>query len=238
MKFKDFSKLYFAFVLFKLATAYRPDDILVHISASLFLISLLIYFVYRTGEVMEPTKWLVTGTLLCAIASKSFLVNSSDTFFILAVVTGAFRHLLYIIFFYMRRAGSFSIPLFLSNLFLVAILIVSLNNFVDIPDNMFYAINIYGIILGFNLIIAMQFNYSNGIKNYWVPVGVSLFIVSDLILAASKFSGIENQYLDLIVVFTYGLAQYLVILGILLYFKIDLDFDESTDAINKDQHQI
>lgn len=102
----------------------------------------------------------------------------------------------------------------------VAALLVGLNHFVSIPDPLFYPINIYGIIIGINLILSVQFSYTNAFKSAIVPVGAFLFVMSDIFLAIGKFE-YNSTSLQITVMLTYGVAQFLIVLGALRYFRLN-----------------
>ncbi|MCE2675398.1 MAG: lysoplasmalogenase [Sediminibacterium sp.] len=61
-------------------------------------------------------------------------------------------------------------------------------------------------------------------NNFWIP-GMLFFIASDAILAFNKFDWAINDPIDnigLVVMFTYGLAQFLLVKGFQMYFTTKL----------------
>lgn len=232
MKLLDFSKLYFAFVIFHLAVIYRPDEILHMVSKPLLVLSLVLYFIHRTSELKNSSKYLVVGALVLSVLGDVLLIQTEEIFFLAGVGAFALAHVAYAIFFNGRRSGSIHIPTLIGNVILVVFLLLGLNNWVDIPSEMVYPVNIYGAILGLNLVASVQFNYSNNAKNYWVPIGVGLFVISDLLLAVNKFNGYAKM-MEIVVMTTYGLAQYLIMIGILSHFKLK---KEPIAEVMKDQN--
>lgn len=219
LKVKDFSKLYFAFLIFHLAMIYKPDANLLYVSKPLLMVSLMLFFLSRIENLRNTTKWFIMVSLLFSLIGDVFLLKTSEFNFLSGVGCFAIAHISYALFFNRRRSGSIHIPSLVWNLIFVIILLVGLNQLIDIPQEMFVPVNVYGSILGLNLIAAVQFNYSNRAENYWVPAGVFLFVVSDLILAVNKFET-YNRNLEYLIIITYAFAQYLIVLGVLKHFQI------------------
>ncbi|MGB0177538.1 MAG: lysoplasmalogenase family protein, partial [Owenweeksia sp.] len=75
-----------------------------------------------------------------------------------------------------------------------------------------------GIILGLNFIVASLFGLSKNKALLVVPLGVLLFMTSDLVLAFQKFSlALPDKYLQMGIMVLYGVAQYLIVTGVLRY---------------------
>ena len=190
-----------------------------YLSKPLLMVSLLLYFLSRTEKLPNTTKWWIAAALTFSLVGDVFLLKSTEFNFLAGVGSFALAHICYAIFFNRRRSGSIIVSALIGNIILVVFLLLGLNHLVNIPDEMMIPVNVYGAILGLNLIASVQFNYSNHAKNYWVPLGVLLFVVSDLLLAVNKFETYSKE-LEYAVIITYGLAQYLIATGVLKHFKV------------------
>lgn len=219
MKLKDFAKLYWAFVIFHLAVIYKPDPALIYLSKPLVLFSLLLFFISRIEKVPNTTKWLVVAALLTSLLGDVLLMRDGPNYFLGGLASFAAAHISYALFFNRRRQGNLHLPSLIINIVFVVLLIISLNMFIEIPKDMVIPVNIYGALIGLNLIASVQFNYSNGLKNYWLPLGVLLFVSSDYLLALKKFNGLDN-YLEYMIFASYAAAQFLIIVGVLNHFNI------------------
>lgn len=219
MKLKDFAKLYWAFVIFHLAVIYKPDPAFIYLSKPLVLFSLLLFFMSRIEKLPNTTKWLVAAALLTSLLGDVLLMQDGPNYFLGGLSSFAVAHLCYAMFFNRRRQGNLHIPSLIINIVFVGLLILSLNMFIEIPEDMILPVNIYGALIGLNLIASVQFNYSNGLKNYWLPLGVLLFVSSDYLLALKKFNSLDN-YLEYLIFTSYAAAQFLIIVGVLRHFKI------------------
>lgn len=219
MKLKDFSKLFWAFVIFHLAIIYRPDDSLLYISKPLVLLSLLLFYLSKIEKLPNSTKWFVGLALFFSLLGDIFLMQTKNDYFLAGVASFGLAHLFYALFFNRRRQGGLHFPSLIINILFVGLLIFSLNEYVNIPEDMLYEVNIYGGLIGLNLIASVQFNFSNRIQNYWLPLGVLLFVISDYTLALKKFNELPEYY-EYFIFTTYAGAQFLIVRSVLLHFKL------------------
>ena len=103
---------------------------------------------------------------------------------------------------------------------LAGVFIFIVNTYLNIPEEMVYPVNIYALVLGASLVMAVQFGYSGQNMDMFVSSGIFFFVFSDFSLALSKFNQ-QDIYLDLFSNLTYFLAQYFTIRGII--FKLIRD---------------
>ncbi len=206
-------------MLFHLAIIYRPDPALFYVSKPLVLISLLLFFLSKVEKLPNTTKWLVTIALAFSLAGDIFLMKFQFDFFLAGVGCFGLAHVFYALFFNRRRQGDFHIPSLLINIVFVGLLIFSLNEFTELPKDLVLPVNIYGGLLGLNLIASVQFNFSNKLSNYWLPLGVLLFVISDYMLALDRFNGLPKIY-EYLVFSSYAAAQYLIVVGVLKHYKV------------------
>jgi uncharacterized membrane protein YhhN len=218
LKVKDFSKLYFAFLFFHLVVIYRPDEMLFNISKPLLMVSLLLFFLSKTESLAQKQKWFVSTALFFSLLGDVLMMQEGEAFFLLGMGAFAITHIYYLAFFYIMRSGPMNKALLILNIIGVVALILGLNELANIPKDMFLPINGYGIIIGLSLVLSVQFSYTNTFKSALVPLGVFLFIVSDFLLAIHKFQ-FQDLVIELSIMLSYGFAQYLIVLGVLRYFR-------------------
>tara|TARA_R110002096_G_scaffold126532_3_gene273678 strand:- start:111584 stop:112264 length:681 start_codon:yes stop_codon:yes gene_type:complete len=219
LRLKDFSKLYWAFVIFHLAIIYKPDPALFYISKPLVLFSLLLFFISKIENLKNSTKWWVASALLFSLLGDVFLMQLNKDYFLAGMASFGLAHICYAIFFNRRRQGKMHIPSLIINIIFVGLLIFSLNRCIEIPSDMFVPINIYAALIGINLLSSVQFNFTNRTKNYWLPLGVLLFVLSDYLIAINRFKGL-NENFEYLIFATYAAAQFLIILSVLKHFKL------------------
>lgn len=173
----------------------------------------------KIEKLPNSTKWLVAVALVASLLGDILLMQVKHDYFIQGLASFAVAHICYALFFNRRRQGKLHLPSLIPNIVFVGLLIFSLNQFVDIPENMVYPVNIYGALIGLNLVASVQFNFSNGIKDYWLPLGVLLFVISDYLLALNKFNAMDD-YFHYLVFSTYAAAQFLIVVAVLKHFKV------------------
>ncbi|MGB0176573.1 MAG: lysoplasmalogenase family protein, partial [Owenweeksia sp.] len=121
MKVRDFSKLYFAFLLLHLATIYQPESQVLHyLSKPLLMVALLVFFVYRTESVSNKSKWWVALAVLLSLLGDTLLMWPGELFFLAGMGAFALTHLSYISFFMKERHAYYSLPGLLGSFILVA----------------------------------------------------------------------------------------------------------------------
>ncbi|MEQ9262811.1 MAG: lysoplasmalogenase [Owenweeksia sp.] len=217
MKVRDFSKLYFVFLLLHLATIYQPEsELLATLSKPLLMVSLLVFFISKTGQVKTFSQWWVALALLFSLVGDTLLMWNGEIFFLGGMGAFALAHLAYISYFLKERKGVLSIPGFIGSIIVVGFSIFALNHWIMLPETLRLPVNAYGIILGLNLIAAVQYHISGNRKAPLIPSGVLLFILSDILLAYQKFNlNQPDKFLEMGVMTLYGSAQFLIIAGVL-----------------------
>ena len=97
--------------------------------------------------------------------------------------------------------------------------------------NLIYPILVYMALISSAALMAIHVANNKSTKiianNFWIP-GMLFFLASDTILAFNKFDWSINDPIEnigLVIMITYGLAQFLLVKGFQLYF--------STKAVDK-----
>ena len=76
---------------------------------------------------------------------------------------------------------------------------------------------VYGIVISFMLLLALHMSYiSNKIAGRRIMTGAILFVISDSLLAVNRFSQAFSGA-GIMIMLTYGLAQYFMVTGALRY---------------------
>ena len=216
LKVRDFSKLYFTFLFLHLASIYQPESrVLYQLSKPLLLASLLFFFIYRT-EKSTASKWWISAALFFSLAGDTLLMGAGEIFFLAGMGAFALAHLSYISFFVRERGYPSSWIGLLIGVIIAVFSLFALNTWIELPEPMIIPVNVYGIILGLNFIVSLQFGLSCNKPAYLVPLGVFLFIASDFLLSYQKFNLVGGDtYLQMIIMALYGGAQYLIVMGTL-----------------------
>lgn len=217
MKVRDFLKLYFAFLILHLATLYRAEyDVLYYLSKPLLMTALLIFFIHKTENYVKPDKWWIISALFFALLGDGALLYEKSIFFLLGMGAFAFTHLSYIGWFLKNKPPVRSLPGLLLGLLLGIIGFLTLHQGVSLPDAMILPVNAYAFLLVLSTLAGMQFGM--GYKNYLVPLGLVLFMSSDLLLAYNRFE-ISSTYQEMGVMSLYALAQLCLVTGILRWME-------------------
>lgn len=195
---------------------YRQDDgILYYLSKPLLLLSLLLYFIYRTEKLSVKMKWWVSATLLFSLLGDSLLMRNTELFFLLGMGAFALTHISYIVFFLIAKEKNWHWKaLFFSVLFGSAAF--GRLSGINIPEAFTVPVYVYSALILFNLIVGVQFSYGKRLKFTLIPLGLGLFVVSDLLIAHYKFRE-ASVYLNLAIMVTYAFAQYLITVGVLRF---------------------
>lgn len=181
----------------------------------LILISLIIFY-YRSSS--EVTKWLRSFTILALIFSligDVFLMftHIHPNFFFSGLLAFLIAHIMYILVFRKQKHNDKPSIGFLIALVAYGALIFYLLQ--DGLNDMIIPVTIYMLV-----ILTMAFSASRRkgevsvISSSLVLIGAVLFIISDSLIAINKFYQ-AVPLADILIMSTYALAQYLIILGLL-----------------------
>ncbi len=195
-----------------------------HAYAKLLLLPILIYFVFANSSKNRfiRSKTLVFIGMFAAWVGDALLLNSSDAFFIWGMVAFMIAHIFYAISFFriQRIVGVRSYEV----LVVVGIILASiyyqmfkfLSEDLDLVPQFKIPIYLYAAVIGIMALFASNIITNNSKRNlaiqYFLP-GAVLFIASDAILVIFKFKYVDVQYLEVIVMLTYGYAQCLLAEG-------------------------
>lgn len=213
MKQFDFAKLYLALGLFHLAVIYRGEEgSMLWLSKPLILVSILVYLLSKKAVVERA--WLsLFLAFLFSLAGDVFLMLKPSWSFLVGMGSFGLAHV-----FFTRAHWSYWTNFQWSNLmialaFTLPLLFVLLR-FTHIPADLFGPIMGYFVLISMHLILASQ-NRNNAVPGLEAALGISLFVISDLIIALNRFGLTEVPMARLLIMATYILAQGLILRGFL-----------------------
>jgi len=181
-------------------------------SKPLIVLSLLIYFELATAGINSTIKKWIIASLFLSIAGDILLLfeTNASMFFIAGLVAFLIAHVCYIIAFnkiriseQVRFKPTLLLPTLLYYFALMIILFPSLGP-MKIP------VAVYGLVICIMLGMALQLlRLQNRLMAGMLLAGAVLFIASDSMLAFNKFYA-PWQYAGVLIMLTYGLAQFFV----------------------------
>lgn len=213
---RQFTILFFVIVLFELITGNVPDLGFAHyIAKPAIVISLMVLLYNNFHQLSRGIRNLGILALAFSVLGDILLmfVQFSEHFFALGLLAFLVAHIFYVMLFLKHRNKKLS-PI----LFSVILLIYALGIFYTLKDNlgsMLLPVILYIIIILTMVTTAYLRKYMVSKMSYWlVFLGAISFLISDSVLAINKFST-DVPFERFIVMITYALAQYLIVLGIL-----------------------
>ena len=194
------------------------------ISKALFLPTLMIYLYFQGNVFNKPGKNLVMMGLCGSFLGDVFLISKS--LFIPGMVAFMITHIFNIIFF--SKIYDLKQPksklLFASSFLLVSFCVFIYFQLSTAIGPLIYPILVYMALICLAALMAIHIANNKPTKiianNFWIP-GMLFFITSDAILAFNKFDWSINSpipHIGLIIMVTYGLAQFLLVKGFQMYF--------------------
>jgi len=195
-----------------------------NISKALFLPSLMMYLYVQPNVYNKPGKNLVMIGLLGSFLGDVFLISKS--LFIPGMVAFMTTHIFNIIFFskiYGLKQPKSTI-LKVSSFILLSFCWFIYFQLSTAIGPLIYPILVYMALICSAALMAIHIANNKPTKiianNFWIP-GMLFFIASDAILAFNKFDWSINDPIEnigLVIMITYGLAQFLLVKGFQMYF--------------------
>jgi len=191
------------------------------ISKPLIVLALLAYFLFSTRAVVSPLKAWVVGALVFSWLGDVLLLfeSRSSLYFILGLSSFLLAQVAYTVFFQkLRRAGAIGFNALYMAIALVycAILITFL--FPHLGP-MKLPVLVYGLVISLMLAVAMHLGRLPQKKAaVSIVLGAIFFVLSDSLLAINKFYT-SFAGAGLLVMITYGMAQFFIVRGSILAFQ-------------------
>lgn len=201
-----------------------------HAYAKMMLLPLLMYYVFANARKKHfiRSKTLVFLGMLFAWVGDILLLQDGDTFFIWGMIAFMATHIFYSIFFYRVHpiAETQSYEVSIISLLIIAGIYYQLYKFLhsdlDLVPQFKIPVYVYGLVIGAMAVFAANIISNRGKRNlavqYFIP-GAILFMASDATLAIFKFKYVDVDFLQVIVMITYGYAQCLMAQGFTKYLK-------------------
>ena len=194
------------------------------ISKGLFLPSLMMYLYVQDNVSNKPGKNLVMIGLFGSFLGDVFLLSKS--LFIPGMVAFMSTHIVNIIFFskiYGLKQPK-SLLLKMATLVLVGFCVFIYFQLKTAIGPLIYPILVYMVLICAAALMAVHMSNNKGTNiianNFWIP-GMLFFIASDTVLAFNMFDWSINDPIEnigLVIMITYGLAQFLLVKGFQMYF--------------------
>ena len=222
--------LFFAIAVLELFSEITQNQYLTYITKPLLMIILSTYFLISTADSSNRFSRLLFLGLLFSIGGDTFLMFDGSLFFMFGLGCFLITHLFYIAAFFTFQ--SFSKKSIRQNTLLILILIVYLFSLMsylwDDLEGLKIPVAIYGTVISTMAFAAANLRIGISKRTFIILFsGVLLFILSDSIIALSKFKSeaLVIPHRDLIVMTSYIIAQYLIVSSALNINKLGIKRD-------------
>lgn len=189
----------------------------------LIMTVLIGYFDSRINSVTKGlAKWILFAMLFSMLGDVLLLfADRNELFFLLGLSSFLLAHIFYIIFFYrvkvIEKVQSKGWPLAVVAVYYAGLIWLLAPYLKDMK----VPVLVYGIVISTMFMLAMHMLYiSNKIAGKWMMTGALLFVVSDSVLALNKFYQLFDMA-GVIIMLTYGAAQFCIIKGAADYLTAD-----------------
>ena len=214
---------FLAGILFILSPLFN-SEIFAFILKCAIIPSLLIFFLINRGkEIHKEDKYIISALIFSWSGDVLLQIkNGGDLMFLLGLVAFLITHIFYSIVFF----GVPGVFIFLKTkkmILLMIILFGSLTLYTILPGlgSMQIPVTLYGIIITGMVIAALsRFGKVNDSSYLLVFLGAFLFLISDSIIAFSKFKQ-AFPFSGIMIMGTYITAQFLIVYGLMKQNKSD-----------------
>jgi uncharacterized membrane protein YhhN len=207
--------IFFLALAVHLLSIQLQDDLLRMATKPLLVLLLLTYFISHTAVVASPyKKWVVAALVFSWLGDVLLLFEANaSVYFLLGLSSFLIAHIFYCLFFHsirvkegIRSNALLLLPVILYYASLLQLLSPHLGE-MKLP------VRIYGLVISFMLLLALHlYKVRMQAAGRLMLLGAVLFVVSDSVLAINKFY-ISFDGAGIIIMFTYGMAQWLITEG-------------------------
>lgn len=179
------------------------------------LIALILYFFIQSKMMLLKTRILILAALIFSLMGDIFLmfVGQSPNYFMLGLISFFLAHAFYCLVFFRDRNPKIN-PIGL----IIVLSVYAFGLFYLLKNNLgdlLIPVIFYILVILLMVISAFLRQKKVSQKSFiFVFIGAILFVISDSILALNKFY-MPLPFSSLSIMLTYGLAQFLIILGLL-----------------------
>lgn len=207
--------LFTASLVADLSGVYYQDDVVIYCAKPLIVISLLGWLMSHRAAMPKAFLVPVTTALACSLAGDVLLMFDKyfAFFFIAGLVCFLVAHLFYIVCFNRLRLAvpqSFRLWLIPAVITYYCTLVIILFPFLG---SLQLPVIVYGAVITSMLYVALHLLFSPAVHLKLVALGALLFVVSDSLLAFNKFYQ-SFPYAGILIMLSYGLAQYCIVTGV------------------------
>ena len=213
---KSFTIIFLAIVLLELFSSNIKSLLPIHVIVKpLILLSLIFFFINQGKHLSSKTKVMTLLALLFSLAGDILLMftDISASFFLSGLVAFLLAHIMYIMVF-LDKKNSKKIAL----IFITVLLIYAIGIFYLLKDglgDMLIPVIVYMLVILTMILTSTMRKDNVSNKSYnLVFIGAIFFVISDSFLAINKFYQ-PVPLSKIIIMSTYSLAQYLIVLGLL-----------------------
>ena len=220
MKHKGWLYIFFSVFLLDLVVVANDWSTIRLFSKPLLVATLAIWFFLGSRTYSSLRYYILMALFFSWLGDTLLLLEQKDAlYFILGLASFLLAHIMYILFFLrVRRAA----PIKKSWNIFIAIVISIYSSLLFLflrphLGDLKIPVGCYAIVISLMLLCAIHaFNKPVSIAGYWCIAGAVLFVISDSLLAAHKF---YHPYAEtaILIMFTYGLAQFAIAKGSLQY---------------------
>ncbi len=189
---------------------------------------LLLHLMINDTNIGKPHgKSIFYIGLFLAFFGDVLLIVINDTFFLSGMIAFLLMNLVYsTAFFFINKLSIQKIIPFVLSIGILSYLAYWFNGFLgnEMGD---YQLPILGYMISLSIMISSSINIITNIDyrpiaiNWLIP-GTLVFLIENILVALNKFHWGGNKDVYVVIMFTYGLAQYLIVKGIRrVYLQID-----------------
>lgn len=213
---KSFSALFFVIVMIELfSNTISALSSFHNVAKPLILLSLILFFYLEGKQLEAKTRKIMLLALAFSLVGDMLLMfdDISINYFLAGLISFLVAHIMYIIVFLQKKN-----VLIKPVIFMAVLLIYALGLFYMLFDgleSMLLPVIVYIlVILTMTIAASLRKGIVSNLSYNLVLIGALLFIVSDSFIAVNKFyNEIESSHL--LIMSTYALAQYCIVMGIL-----------------------
>jgi uncharacterized membrane protein YhhN len=213
---KSFTALFFVIVVIELlSSTLKALSSFHNVAKPLIVISLILFFYLDGKQLANKTRRKMLLALTFSLVGDVLLMfdHVSINYFLTGLISFLLAHVFYILVFLEKKNS-----LKKSISFITILIIYAFGLFYVLKDglgNMLIPVIIYILVI-LAMVIAASLRKENvpNISYNLVLIGALFFIISDSIIAVNKFYG-KVPYEHLLIMSTYALAQYCIVMGVL-----------------------
>ena len=215
---KSFSLLYFVIFIIELLTHPMQGLSNLHFVAKpLLIISLLYYLYIKRFEIKMNSRRLLFWALSISLIGDTLIlfetISNNNMLFIFGVLAFMIVLILYSIIFLQKRNNNLRSFKFLFTLMMYTIILFSV--LWRSLDHMLIPVMLYALVI-------LMMNYIASLRSFNVPklsfnfvlIGTLLMLISNTLVVINKFY-FPLSWSHVLIMSTYGLAQYFIIFGVL-----------------------